>query len=171
MQNIYLFSGPCGCGKSTLVEAFAKKADRQIYLLHGDDFHAGFIDPEDTSLPRTSWEDILRFNWDCLLTVARKALSMGLDVAIDYVVEDELPLVKALADEYGAALHYIVLTASEETLCQRLQTRGDAWLTERALFLKRKLEHMPENQSHLLDITGMNLGEEITQITLRSFRI
>ena len=171
MQNIYLFSGPCGCGKSTLAEAFSKKADRQIYLLHGDDFHAGFIEPEDASLPRTSWEDILRFNWDCLLTVARKALSMGLDVAIDYVVEDELPLVKALADEYNAALHYIVLTASEETLRQRLQTRVDAWLTERALFLKHKLEHMPENQSHLLDITGMNLGEEITQTTHRSFRI
>lgn len=164
MASIYLFSGPCGCGKSTLATAFAKGLDRQAYLIHGDDFHAGFVEPQDASVPRAAWEDILRFNWDCILAVARKALLLGLDVVIDYVVEDELPLVQNLAREFGATLHYIVLTASEETLRTRLQERGDAWLTERSLFLKAKLDAMAENQGRLFDITGMSVEQEIQQL-------
>ena len=31
------------------------------------------------------WEDILRFNWDCIIATADRALSQGIDVLIDYV--------------------------------------------------------------------------------------
>lgn len=171
MASIYLISGPCGCGKSTLAAELARQLPHQAYLIQGDAFHAGFVEPKDASVPRTAWEDILRFNWDCILSVARKALQMGLDVVIDYIVEDELPLVQSLAREFSAALHYIVLTVSENTLCSRLTLRGDAWLTERSLFLKRKLEGMAVNQGHLLDITGMTIEEEIAQLNTRGFRI
>lgn len=169
MANIYLISGPCGCGKSTLADAFANQLDRPAYLIHGDDFQAGFITPADAEGP--SWPEILHFNWDCIIDVACKALSLDIDVVIDYVVEDELPRVQALADEFGASLYYIVLTASEDTLTSRLAQRGDAWLTERALFLKRKIDSMPENQGHLLDITGMTIEEEISRIMQGDFRI
>ncbi|MCR4599913.1 MAG: hypothetical protein K5678_12895, partial [Acetatifactor sp.] len=43
MGNIYFISGPCGCGKSTLADAYAKymvKVEKrnQVYVIHGDDF-------------------------------------------------------------------------------------------------------------------------------------
>lgn len=155
MASIYLFSGPCGCGKTTLASAFAKQLDRPVYLIHGDDFQAGFITPEGADGP--TWPEILRFNWECILASARSALTLGVDVIVDYVVEDELPLVSAIARNLGAALHYIVLTADDATLRDRLAQRGDAWLTERSLFLKNKLESMPENHGHLLDITGLSV--------------
>ncbi len=164
MASIYLFSGACGCGKSTLAEAFAKQLDRQAYLIHGDSFHAGFVQPEDASIPCLPWADVLRFNWDCILLVARQALMLGLDVVIDYVVEDELSRVQALARDSGAPLHYIVLTASEDTLRTRLQKRGDAWLIERSLFLREKLSAMPENHGHLFDITGVSVAQELRQV-------
>ena len=64
-------------------------------------------------------------------------------------------------------LHYTVLTADESTLASRLTQRGDAWLTERSLFLKQKLESMPENQGHLLDITGLTLDEALARVQAR----
>jgi len=51
-----------------------------------------------------AWEQVLKFNWECMLDVAEKALVRGLDVVIDYVVEDELPLLQKLSKEQNAKL-------------------------------------------------------------------
>lgn len=69
MSRLYVFSGPCGCGKSMLADAWARHLvdggeHNQVYVIHGDSFHAGF----------QYWPDILRFNWECILSVAGKAL-------------------------------------------------------------------------------------------------
>lgn len=168
MSAIYCFSGPCGCGKSTLASAFARQLAQKsgaVYLIRGDDFHAGFVGDV------TPWQEILRFNWECILTVAGKALARGMDVVLDYVVEDELPLVRQLAAEYGAALYCVVLTASPEAIRQRLAERGDAALTDRALFLREKLNALPENQGRLLDNTGMTVAQELAQLDMERFRV
>ena len=174
MKHIYFFSGPCGCGKSTLADAWAKHlvnnaGRRQVYVIHGDDFHAGFVEPDAKGdffvdgLPGDSlaWEQILEFNWACIIDVADKALARGLDVVIDYVIEEELPLVKALAKKHGAQLHYAVVTADEGAIRRRITQRGDVDMIDRAIFLKHKLENMPENQGHLLDNTALAVAEEI----------
>lgn len=177
MSNIYFFSGPCGCGKSTLANAFAKKLantgdKKQVYLIHGDDFHEGFIETDDKgdffvdgqAADALAWEEILKFNWECILTVAEKALERELDVVIDYVIEDELPRVQELAHKYGASLYYVVLTASQEAIRQRITQRGDVDMIERALFLKTKLDAMPENQGHLFDNTGKTPDQEVAEL-------
>lgn len=171
MANIYLFSGPCGCGKTTLANAFAPTLNAPVYLIHGDDFQVGFVEAQNAGVPRVPWEDIHAFNWDCILYVARRALTMGVDVVIDYIVEEELPRVIALAGEFGATLHYVVLVASEDTLRSRLQARGDAWLIDRSLFLRRLLKVKRENQGHLLDITGLSVQEEIEQVRAGHFSL
>ena len=182
VPSIYLFSGPCGCGKSTLTRAWAKRMvnegkRKQIYVIHGDDFHAGFVEtdykgdffeggqPTDT----LAWEEILKFNWECILDTAGRALSRNLDVAVDYVVEEELPLMRQLAEQHHAKLYYIVLTAEEEAIRQRIAERGDVDLTERALFLKDELDHMPENQGHLFDNTGKTLEQELNELDMERF--
>lgn len=182
--SIYMFSGPCGCGKSTLADAFAKKLVNegyraQVYVIHGDNFHTGFVETDNKgaffvdgqAADNLAWEEILKFNWECILTVAGKALGRGLDVVIDYVVEEELPLLLRLAEEYQARLYYLALTASEETIRRRITERGDLDLIERALFLKNKLEHMPENQGHLFDNTGKPPEQELAELDMEKFEI
>lgn len=178
MSNIYFISGPCGCGKSTLADAYAEhlvKVEKRprTYVIHGDDFHHGFVGmyeedafcrEEQDSNP-LAWSQVLKFNWECILDVTGKALVRGLDVIIDYVVEDELPMLQKLAKEHDAKLYYVVLTASEETITKRIQTRGDNELIERALFLKKKLDSLPENQGHLYDNTGKIVAKEIAEIS------
>lgn len=176
MPKLIMISGACGSGKSTFADAYARHLVRQghktVYLIHGDDFHHGFIEPEDKgdfftegqASDQVLWEDILRFNWDCMTATAGRALLQGMDVIIDYVVEDELPRVKQLAAEYRADLYYIVLTADAEEIEQRIRDRGDADMAERALFLKKKLETMPENRGHLYNNTGKSIDDMIDEI-------
>ena len=171
-MNIYVFSGPCGCGKSTLSEAYARhlidNGKNQVYVIHGDDFHKGFVETDRRVGPNCPgfqyWADILEFNWQCMLDVAQKALERGLDVIIDYVVEDELPRLKELARKNSANLFLSVLTATEEELKQRLIHRGSEDLIDRSLFLKSKFDAAPKFQTYLYDISGMTVEEEIENL-------
>ena len=180
-KKIFFISGPCGCGKTTFSDAYARYLVRQnhqtVYVIHGDDFHQGFVEPEDKpdffadgepSDP-VLWEDILRFNWDCIIATADRALRQNLDVVIDYVIEDELPRVQALAEKHQAELYYIVLTADADEIERRIRSRGDVDLIERALFLKKKLEALPENRGHLYNNTGKTPEEAIREITPGKF--
>ena len=178
MANIYFISGPCGCGKTTLTNALAKymvnvEKRRQVYVIHGDDFHQGFVTrayeegdfwADGQATNQLEWLEILKFNWECIIDVAGKVLSRGMDVLIDYVVEEELPLLQKLAKEHDAKLYYLVLTASEEAITKRIQERGDMEMVERALFLKNKLDHLPENQGHLYDNTGKSVEQEVVEV-------
>lgn len=180
MSNIYVFSGPCGCGKSTLAEAYAghlvgTENKLQVYVMHGDDFHQGFVETTQrvgSACPDfLYWADILQFNWECMLVVAQKALDRKLDVIIDYVVEDELPLLKELAKNNHARLFYVVLTASQEELTQRLLHRGSGHLIERSHYLKTKLDHAPENQKHLYNISGKTVEQEIIDLDILKYEV
>ena len=136
MPNLWLLSGPCGAGKTTLSVRLAEhlsrqQGGRQVCLLHGDDFHRALVGDERSA--------------------AGHALSRNVDVVLDYIVEEELPLIRRLAARHGASLRYAVLTAPEDMLHQRLTLRGDAKLIPRALFLREKLQAMPENQGRLVD--------------------
>ena len=181
MNKIIFVSGPCGCGKSTFTDAYAKylvnQTGKTVYVIHGDDFHQGFVEPDEKGeffsdgqpSDRVLWEDILHFNWDCILYTAERALQQGVDVVIDYVIETELPRMKALAEQFSIPLYYIVLTASAEEIESRIRSRGDADMIGRALFLKQELEALPENQGHFLDNTGKSIQDEIREMDLNQY--
>ena len=183
MSRIIVISGPCGSGKTTLADRFARHLAAQdgnpVYLIHGDDFHHGFVEPDEETrvhpgaqaFKPVPWAEILRFNWDCILTTADRALRQGTDVVIDYIVEDELPRLRKLAKENRAAFYYIVLTASTEEIERRIRQRGDPDLIDRALFLKEKLDNLPENQEHLFDNTRKMARDVVREIVLDQYLV
>ncbi len=183
MPRIIFVSGACGCGKTTFADAFAgylvSQEHKTVYVIHGDDFHRGFVEPEDKgdffvdgqASDQVLWEDILRFNWDCIISTAQRALQDNLDVIIDYVIEDELDRVRKLAEVNHAALYYIVLTADADEIEKRIQSRGDVDMIERALFLKKELEAMSENQGHIYNNTGKSTEDSIREIVLEQYLV
>lgn len=183
MPKIIFVSGACGSGKTTFADAYARylvQHDRKtLYVIHGDNYHRGFIEPEEKgdffvdgqASNRFLWNDILRFNWDCIITTAQRALKDHLDIIIDYVIEDEFDRVRELAKTNHVPLYYIVLTADADELESRLRNRGDVDLIFRALFLKKKLEAMPENQGHIYDNTEKRTEEVIREIMLEEYLV
>ena len=71
MSKIILISGPCGSGKTTFTNAYARhivnRSRKTVYVIHGDDFQAGFTEVEDKgdffvngeASDQVLWEDIL----------------------------------------------------------------------------------------------------------------
>ena len=183
MPKIIFVSGACGSGKSTFADAYARhlvgRDHKTIYVIHGDDFHEGFVEPEEKgdffvdgqASDRVLWDDSLRFNWDCIIATAQRALQENLDVVIDYVIEGELPRVRELAQKNKVPLYYIVLTTDADELEKRIRKRGDIDMINRALFLKEELEAMPENQGHLYNNTGKKTEEIIREIVLEQYLV
>lgn len=76
-----------------------------------------------------------------------------------------------LAKEFDADLYYVVLTASEEAIRQRITERGDVEMIERAIFLKNKLDNLPENQGHLFDNTDKSVSQEVEGLKIERFKV
>ena len=87
------------------------------------------------------------------------------------MIEDELPRVLELAEKHHAGLYYIFLTADAGEIEKRIRGRGDTDLIERALFLKKKLEALPENQGHLYNNTGKSTEDVIREIDPEQYAV
>jgi adenylylsulfate kinase/chloramphenicol 3-O phosphotransferase len=68
-----------------------------------------------------------------------------------------------------------VTSSGKTTIVEALQERRDVFfyvvandlfqeMVERALFLKNKLDHLPENQGHLYDNTGKTVEQEVKEV-------
>ncbi|MGV3487376.1 MAG: AAA family ATPase [Tuberibacillus sp.] len=145
-RSIYIFSGPCGVGKSTITKAFAGKLGKAV-LIEGDEIHSML--PEDADIP---WETGLSIVWKNLVSLTKNFHEGGLDVIIDFVVEEELAWFCRQFSE-DISIYYIVLRADAETLIKRINARGDHYIIDRSLFLLNKLEASSQNQPYLFDTT------------------
>ncbi|TCM87935.1 AAA domain-containing protein [Paenibacillus sp. BK033] len=164
--TVYLISGPLGVGKSTVSKTLAS-AMNQCVLIEGDlllQVYRGETEPP--------WEERLRLAWLNIAAVTRNFLVNGLDVVIDFVVEDELQWFFDQLSDLDVTLHYVVLHAEPETLNARLHQRGDAQYIDRSLFLRSKLMASPVNELFLLDTDGKKPDELAEEIIKNSrFRI
>ena len=61
------------------------------------------------------------------------------------------------------------MTADEDEIEKRIRNRGDVDMIDRALFLKKKLEAMPENHGHIYNNTGKNVKDIIQEIALEQY--
>ena len=158
--NVYLISGPLGVGKSTVSKSLAN-AMKQCALIEGDlllHVYRGETEPP--------WEDRLRLAWLNIVAVTRNLLRHGIDVVIDFVVEEELEWFRDQLSDFNVTLHYAVLHAAPDTLMVRLRQRGDEQYISRSLFLRNKLMSSAGNEAFLLDTDRKQpseLAEEIVK--------
>jgi broad-specificity NMP kinase len=152
-RTIYIISGPCGVGKSTISRIFAEEMEH-VVLIEGDKIHSMLVGKDE--LP---WERQLTIVWENILSVSRNFIEHGLDVVIDYVVEDELEWFCEHMSDLNVEIKYVVLRADKNTIVERLNKRGNPDLIERSLFLLSKLEKSSLNKPYLYDTTNKKPGE------------
>ncbi|MBB3112708.1 cytidylate kinase [Paenibacillus phyllosphaerae] len=164
--NVYLISGPLGVGKSTVSKNLAG-AMKQGVLIEGDlllHVYRGETEPP--------WEERLRLAWLNITAVTRNFVLNGLDVVIDFVVEDELEWFSEQLSDLEVVLRYVVLYAEPDTLANRLHQRGDAQYLHRSLFLRNKLMASSTNEPYLLDTENRKPDELAeTILTNSKFRL
>jgi cytidylate kinase len=152
-ETIYIVSGPCGVGKSTVAKELSRKLKHSA-LITGDDIMSmieeGYEPP---------WEEWLSITWKNILSLTRNFVQHDLNVVIDFVVEDELGWFYKHISDLNIQIKYIVLIGNENTLIERLNKRGDARLIDRSLFLLKKLEHSVTNKKYLYDTTNKQPSE------------
>lgn len=157
-MNIFLISGPLGVGKSTVSRSLADSMN-QCVLVEGDlllHVYRGENEPP--------WEERLQLAWFNIAAVTRNFLKHGLDVVIDFVVEDELQWFYEQLSDLNATMHYVVLYAEPETLAARLSQRGDSPYIQRSLFLRNKLMASANNEPFLLNANRMCPDELVKEI-------
>ncbi|WP_404430722.1 AAA family ATPase [Sutcliffiella horikoshii] len=159
-RNVYIISGPCGVGKSTITIGLARKLEKTI-LIEGDLISAMFVGEV-----QPPWEEKLSIVWQNLSSLTKNFLRNGYDVVIDYVVEDELEwFCKELHQaSFDVTLHYYVLRADPEVLVERITKRGDTDMIPRSLELLHQLENKKENAPHLYDTTNKDPNVIIEEI-------
>ncbi|MCG1023591.1 AAA family ATPase [Sutcliffiella horikoshii] len=149
-RSIYIISGPCGVGKSTVTKGLARKLEKAV-LVEGDMITGMFV-----GQVQPPWEEKLSIVWQNISSLTKNYLRNGYDVVIDYVVEDEWEWFCKELQQAGMniTLHYYVLRADPEVLVERITERGDTEMIPRSLELLHQLESKKENAPHLYDTTN-----------------
>lgn len=113
-KTIYLISGPCGVGKSTVSEKLTQMVTPGV-LIVGDYIMSMFGDGSEPP-----WEEQLQLTWKNILALTRNFIQHDFNVVIDFVVEDELEWFCKQISDLGVRIKFIVLIANKETLIERL---------------------------------------------------
>jgi deoxyadenosine/deoxycytidine kinase len=157
-KTIYIISGPCGAGKSTIAKELSRYLQKSV-LIVGDDIMSMF---EDDNEP--PWDEWLELTWKNILSLTSNFVQHDYDVVIDYIVETELEWFFKQTTDLNVEIKYVVLRADEEKLIERLNKRGDPQLVDRSLALLNQLGSSAENQNHLYDTTHKLPAEIIKDI-------
>jgi broad-specificity NMP kinase len=160
-RSIYIISGPCGVGKSTITKALAREM-KKVVLIEADLIHSMFVGKE-----QPQWEEQLSILWQNILSLTKNFIENNLNVIIDCVVESELEWFCKQFSELNVKIHYVLLRADEDILIRRLNKRGDVNLIERSLFLLDKLENILSNKHYLYDTTNKQPVEIINDLKSR----
>jgi guanylate kinase len=156
-QKIYVVSGPIASGKSTTCKILRDKIKNSV-LADGDEIKAAM-----TFKPEIEWSEQIRSTWQSIISTAKSAISDGYDVVIDYVVENELEMLKQEFQQFD--LKYIVLLPSKSILKKRLRDRGDTEYATRQLKLIEVISSNPENDDYIIDNSALT-AEETAQVIL-----
>jgi gluconate kinase len=161
-KTIYIISGPCGVGKSTVAKIIAQNV-RQSAFIKGDDLLDMY---EQGSEP--PWDERLIIMWKNILSLTNNLIQHEFNVIIDTVVEQELEWFCRHFAYTDVRIKYVVLRADDTILMERLNQRGDPYLIERSLFLLNQLENSVLNKPHLYDTTHKEPSEIANDILHRS---
>ena len=102
---------------------------------------------------------LIRDSFDRLISSAKSFNNTDYEIGL---MKNNIELIKILCSKQKF---------DADEIEKRIRNRGDVDMIDRALFLKKKLEAMPENQGHIYNNTGKKTEDSIREIVLEQFLV
>ena len=162
MAKLYLITGPCGVGKTTVSKCLAEKLDKSV-LLEGDDFYHHVISGYVSAWKEGNHLDIF---WKVVIDTINNYLNTGYDVVFNYIINkeefDKLSLIFKDIDT-----KFIVLIANSETLLERDSKRPiDCQMKERCTILLNSFLDYGFDNKYFLDEENLSIDEVVDRVLL-----
>ncbi len=115
MSKVVIVSGTIGAGKTSISKSlqYSLGIDKEPWARIEGDFFLGI----GTTVKETiKWEGMLEFSWGSILETAKLLLEKGVNVIIDFVIEEEMPRILHFFKEMGEKkpqLHYVLLKSEK----------------------------------------------------------
>jgi len=166
--EIFILTGPCGVGKSTISKIIAEKLDKSA-LIEGDSIYhlvvGGYVKP---------WEDdgtYLGLFWENIFDLIDNFLERNISVVLNYIIYPEKirEIIKVLKEKNYAA-KFIVLMVDETTIIERDNLREeDCRMGERSIKILNEFEKVYSDSSHILNTSCLS-EEKSGEIIMRDDR-
>lgn len=169
-HNLLIVTGPAGCGKSTVAKFLA---DRYGFVyIEGDDFHtpasiakmAGNIPLDDTD--RWDWLILLRDQALAALSNGAKGVVVTCS-ALKKKYRDVIRTARLYDQDLNAAVHFVYLRASKETLLARVGARKGHYMKDAMVISQLAALEEPDKYEierlrdvEIIDVKGSQLEVE-----------
>ncbi len=160
MANLYLITGPCGVGKSTISRHLAEQLSKSV-LLEGDDFYHHVVSGYVQAWKEGNHLDIF---WKVVIDTINNYLNAGYDVVFNYIINKDNFI--SLKDEFKKIdTKFIVLLADSNTLLERDSKRPiDCQMKDRCVLLLDKFLNYGFDKKYLLYEDELNIDEVVNKI-------
>jgi len=162
-KNIFIITGPCGVGKSTISHNLAQTLDKSSHInadLIYEMVVGGYVFPwqDDGNLTELLWSNVsaLAFNY----------IGNNFDVVIDYIVfPEQLKYLEKLRCEYNIVLKYVVLMANEDTIRIRDGKRApEEIMGDRAIEVLNEFKDKEIDSKYILDTSDKSIEDIVLEI-------
>lgn len=162
-KTVFVITGPCGVGKSTISHKLAQTLDKSSHInadLIYEMVVGGYLLP---------WQDdgrLIELSWLNISALASNFLENNYDVVIDYIAFPEhLEYLKNLECKYNAVLKYVVLMANEDTIRMRDSGRApEEVMGDRAVEVLNQFRDKEIDSKYILDTSDKSIEDIILEI-------
>lgn len=164
--ELYVITGPCGVGKSTITNMIAKNLESSA-IIEGDDIYhmviGGYVSP---------WKDhdkkYTDLFWDNCLDLIDNFINKDISVVFNYIIyPDRLKqIIDKFKDNKNLIIKFVVLTTDEKTIRERDKLRPeDCQMGDRAIVVLNEFKEKGYDNKYILDTSNIS-PEDTTKLIL-----
>lgn len=162
-ETIYIISGTCGVGKSSVAHKLAQKYVLSAHINADNIYHmvvGGQVAP---------WKDdgtYIKLLWTNINSIVENFIINRFVPVIDYVVfPEDLCFIKKVKDKYMLKVKYIVLMADETTIRLRDDSRTlENKMGDRSVELLGEFIEKGINEKFIINTTSKSIEETVLEI-------